>query len=103
MRSRSRFQRPITFLSGPRNWLRIHFFGTRKKEQILVPFGHFKSTLEPYATADYSLAPYKLQAPKTPDELRARVRALKATGIAGEGISVDQVFNEEIVEKFKKG
>jgi hypothetical protein len=79
------------------------FFGARKKDQILVPFSHFKSALEPYATADYSLAAFKLPAPRVPDELRTRVRTLRATGIAGEGISVDQVLNEEIVAKFKKG
>ena len=79
------------------------FFGPRKKDQILLPFDQLKSALEPYATAEYSLSAYELPAPKPPEELRRYVRALKTTGITGEGISVDQVLNEEIVAKFKRG
>jgi len=79
------------------------FFGPRKKDQILLPFDQFKPALEPYATAEYSLGAYELPAPKAPEELRKQVRALKPTGIAGEGITVDHVLNEEIVAKFKRG
>jgi hypothetical protein len=79
------------------------FFGPRKKDQILLPFDHLKSALEPYATAEHSLAAYELPAPRVPEELRRHVRTLKSLRITGEGISIDQVLNNEIVAKFKKG
>jgi len=79
------------------------FFGARTKDQIILPFDDFRSALEPYVTSDYSLRAYKLPSPKAPEALRSRVRALKASGITGEGIPVDQVLNEEIVAKFSGG
>ncbi len=76
------------------------FFGPRKKDQFLLPFDHLKPALEPYANAAYSLAAYELPAPKVPEELRRHIRSLKPSGLTGEGVSADQVLNEEIVAKF---
>lgn len=75
-------------------------FGSRKKDQILVPFGELAADLKSYATTDYSLPAYKLPAVRVPESLRHRIRQLKPTGISGEGIPVDQVLNEEIVNRF---
>ena len=75
-------------------------FGSRNKDQILVPFGDFVADLAPFATTDYFLPAYRLPA-RVPEQLRSRIRKLKQTGITGEGISADQVLNEEIVMKLK--
>jgi hypothetical protein len=79
------------------------FFGPRTTDQIILPFDEFRSALEPYVTSAYSLRAYKLPSPKAPEGLRSRVRALKASGITGESIPVDQVLTEEIVAKFSGG
>ena len=79
------------------------FFGNRKKDQIIVPMSEFTELLQGYATTDYALPSYKLPSPRVPDSIRERIRKLKTTGITAEGISSDQVLNEEIVNKTKQG
>lgn len=78
------------------------FFRKRQEDQILLPFHEIAPDLSAYATSEYSLPAYNLPAPTTPESLRKRIRNLKPTGITGEGISMDQVLNEEIVVKYKK-
>lgn len=73
--------------------------GGRKKDQILVPFDRLRPLLEPYRTDGFSLPVYRLPAPQVPDGVRAAVRALKATGIESEGLPMDQILTEEIVER----
>ncbi|CAB1083836.1 hypothetical protein D1AOALGA4SA_11370 [Olavius algarvensis Delta 1 endosymbiont] len=78
-------------------------FRGRKKDQVLLPFDELAFDFEPYVTSEHSLLAYTLPAPQVPENLRKRIRDLKQTGITGEGISMDQVLNAEIVTKFKKG
>jgi hypothetical protein len=77
------------------------FWRARKKDEMLVPFGQLATDLAPYATSDYKLPAYKLPTPNVPEHLRAIVRNLKPTGITGEGITVDQILNEEVVAKVR--
>ena len=77
-------------------------FRKRQEDQILLPFCEIAPDLEIYATSEYSLPAYNLPAPTTPKLIRRRIRNLKPTGITGEGISIDQIMNEEIVMKYKK-
>lgn len=78
-------------------------FGSRQKDHVLVPFAEFRNDFEPYATLDYILKAYKLPAPQVPVKLQERVRGLRANGISGEGVTMDQVLNSEIVAKFETG
>lgn len=76
-------------------------FGSKKKDQILLPIEQARDVLRLYKTSDYSMPAYSLPAPQVPGSLRKFVSSLKATGITGDGISADQVLNAEIIQKFR--
>jgi hypothetical protein len=78
-------------------------FVGKKKDQILVSFAQVQGHLAAYETGEFSVPSYKLPAPQVPETLRKFIRDMKHTGITGEVIPCDQVLNEEIVAKTKKG
>jgi hypothetical protein len=78
-------------------------FGGKKKDQILVPMRDLMVDLKDFACSDYALPSYKLPTPSVPEFLRVCIRKLKSTGIAGEVVPFDQILNEELVVKHRKG
>ena len=93
----------VDYLAIVRNELAPRsFFGTRRKDTIFVPIRDLDPALEAYATADYALPAYMLPTVIIPTSLRDHVQKLKHTGIKGKGISLDQVLDEEIVNKHRK-
>ena len=81
---------------APRRLLR------RTDDQCFVPFDQVQFVLDSFATNDYAIPAFCLRYTSIPTDISEFVKSIKPISEPLEGIAMDQILNQELVDKYKK-
>jgi len=73
-----------------------------KPDSCLIKFSEALPLLQPYKVSKYALEAYELPSPATPAAIQSFVSGLKPIVGKPTGVSMDQVMDRELVEKYRK-
>jgi hypothetical protein len=87
----------------PRQELAPRRIFKKRDDLCIVNFGQALPLLEPFRTNEYVIPSFKLSYSNAPDNIKSFVKNLKPLSGDMNGVPVDQILNEEIINKHRKG